>query len=530
MRLKLRYTFFYPLAILLLNSTVLKGQNLVPNPSFESYSSCPTNDTQLYLAEPWVAPFSTPDLFHSCAGTTCGDTPPGICVPDNWTGSQLPHSGEGYAGVFVLWSFESRYAREYIQAPFLSPLEAGVNYRVSFHVSLSDKCGRSTKNFGAYISEEQITYDTGLSTFSFDDHVGFNTFVTNKISWNKISGCYKAVGNEQYITLGNFDHPNETQYLSVPGGSEQWSYYYIDDVDVRGPVDLDDEILLCEGDTITLDAFSPDADYTWQDLSTDPTYEITEPGTYWVEISDVCGTYTDTVQVNMFSQAQIELGNDTTLCDNETLFLDATFPNATYTWQDNSTSPVYEVTDEGEYWVEASLEDCMTIDSIEVFFNPSPDVQLPSDLIVCNGDSIMVNDEIQNASYVWQDGSTNSYFIPTNSGEYSVEVTMLNCTSEATVYVHFDECFNDVLNLPNIITPNNDGKNDVFAPYMREDILTMSTKIYDRWGKLVFEAEGLNIYWDGLNVNDGTYYWVITYTDMNGVVKSTSGNVTVLKE
>ncbi|HMN04343.1 MAG TPA: PKD domain-containing protein [Flavobacteriales bacterium] len=58
-------------------------------------------------------------------------------------------------------------------------------------------------------------------------------------------------------------------------------------------LDLGSGGLLC--DTITLDATTPNASYTWSTGSHDPSIEADAPGTYWVEVTVECCVYTDTV-------------------------------------------------------------------------------------------------------------------------------------------------------------------------------------------------------------------------------------------
>lgn len=43
-----------------------KAQNLVPNPSFEQISTCPSSLAQLQLATGWIS-IESPDLFSTCA-------------------------------------------------------------------------------------------------------------------------------------------------------------------------------------------------------------------------------------------------------------------------------------------------------------------------------------------------------------------------------------------------------------------------------------------------------------------------------
>ena len=79
------------------------------------------------------------------------------------------------------------------------------------------------------------------------------------------------------------------------------------------------------------------------------------------------------------------------------------------------------------------------------------------------------------------------------------------------------------ITIPNIFTPNNDGKNDFWSMVINDglEIFDMQTSIYNRWGKLVFESTNIRQNWNGHNVyegslcSDGTYFYVISYTDGN---------------
>lgn len=68
---------------------------------------------------------------------------------------------------------------------------------------------------------------------------------------------------------------------------------------------------------------------------------------------------------------------------------------------------------------------------------------------------------------------------------------------------------------PNIFTPNGDGKNDFFEiPNLPADACTSSfqhIRIYNRWGKEVFASSENTFKWDGKDVNDGVYFYVIDY-------------------
>ena len=177
----------------------MQGQNLVPNPGFEEYSTCPDTFSQLPEAFPWILPgLGTADLFNICG--TCTPDWSIVCVPNNWAGYQFPHSGNGYAGIFIT---NSDNYREYIQTVLQSPMVAGDTYSVSFYVSLADKEKYGTNNIGAYFSEIPISSDDDENFDCCSPQITASNVITSKTDWTLISGCYLASGNEQYITIGN---------------------------------------------------------------------------------------------------------------------------------------------------------------------------------------------------------------------------------------------------------------------------------------------------------------------------------------
>src|SRR5690606_6839009 len=88
--------------------------------------------------------------------------------------------------------------------------------------------------------------------------------------------------------------------------------------------------------------------------STDSTFLVTQPGTYWVEIETECGPYRDSVQVDFLPPPSVNLGNDLLLCAGETFTLKANVNDATYVWQDGSTKDSLVVTKAGEYSVQVT--------------------------------------------------------------------------------------------------------------------------------------------------------------------------------
>ncbi|RYD75985.1 MAG: hypothetical protein EOP53_15560, partial [Sphingobacteriales bacterium] len=91
--------------------------------------------------------------------------------------------------------------------------------------------------------------------------------------------------------------------------------------------------------------------YIWSTGETTQTIAVKKSGTY-VLVAEINGcTATDTINVNFLSLPLFSLGNDTTLCEGQTLLLHATeMPDVTYLWQDGFLSPYSTVTKAGTYW------------------------------------------------------------------------------------------------------------------------------------------------------------------------------------
>ena len=297
-------------------------------------------------------------------------------------------------------------------------------------------------------------------------------------------------------------------------------------------VSLGKDTTLCEGETLTLQATNPGATYLWQDNSTSSTFKVTQPGIYWVEVTTNNCSIRDSIEVIYNPLPTVDLGNHATiLCEGETITLDATTSNATYLWQDNTTKSTYEVTQPGRYWVQVTVNNCSVTDTIEVI-NPMT-INLGNDTTLCLGKTMLLNATTPNATYLWQDNSTNPTFNVTQAGTYWVEVTIQGCSIRSQINIQERDC--DIyLVMPNLLTPNQDGKNDLFVPIRSNGIASMNTRIYNRWGNQVFSTNNPKIAWDGLASNgsyvpNGVYFWVVKYIDIEGQEVTMNGQITVLR-
>ena len=105
-----------------------------------------------------------------------------------------------------------------------------------------------------------------------------------------------------------------------------------------------------------------------------------------------------------------------------------------------------------------------------------------------------------------------------------------------TVCVDIDSC--DIYRLPNVFTPNGDGKNDYFRPFPYDFVESVDMTIYNRWGNIVYETNNPDINWDGNHQDngqdcaEGVYYYVceVYQQSLEGKEKTVlTGEVTLLR-
>ena len=120
-------------------------------------------------------------------------------------------------------------------------------------------------------------------------------------------------------------------------------------------------------------------------------------------------------------------------------------------------------------------------------------------------------------------------------GEYKVKLVVENtygCTDTAVQIIKIKENF--AVFFPNTFTPDGDGLNDYFYAF-GEGIQSMEMKVFDRWGKLVFETENKQLPWNGKMNNSGeelpmgVYVYSVIVTDQNGSYHSFNGLINLYR-
>lgn len=281
-------------------------------------------------------------------------------------------------------------------------------------------------------------------------------------------------------------------------------------------VALGNDSTLCEGETVLLKSELDGAKYLWQNGDSTETFLVEKEGLYWLEINKGACSYRDSIEID-YVNIEIDLGNDTLLCEGQNMNVSAAFLNAEYLWQDGSVNQGYKIEEPGLYFVEVAIGGCTKNDSILVDYQFRPEEILPAYTTICENEIITFDiGALEAESYLWSDNSTNPTFEIENPGMYTIDISLNGCTfSDELILKDCDNC----LFLPNAFSPNNDGANEEFKPLAACPIFNYSLYVYDRWGKLLFESDSVENGWNGdsggRNAPNGTYQYIIEFDILN---------------
>ena len=343
---------------------------------------------------------------------------------------------------------------------------------------------------------------------------------------------------------------------------------------------LGDDYKICYGDITVLAANYAQAgapgqttEYFWNTGDTTDSIEVLTAGQYYVNIittSDETGLAcegSDTINIDIYERPMINfdmpdlngcaplnlrIENNSTPADSYFewyIFEYDDFGNQRMAYSSTATDPVFQLNDPGTYSLGVKMttpDGC--VDSItfwnSIVVNPQPIAEFEADpaismLSESGGVVNFINyaDESVvtggNGSFYWDfgDGTIDSVnfadpHIYTTWGDFNVTLHVESnsgCSSEITHTIVIEQ---DLV-FPNVITPNGDGINDVFAIENLNTNINLEDpdgyrnnrlQIFDRWGKKVYDAKNYDTYaksgtiypgtqmFDGSGLSDGVFY------------------------
>ncbi len=473
--------------LLLLSINSVYSQNLLMNGSMEEYNvSCPTGFTigsipNQEIKNIWAIKL-TPDFYNECVNNS---TPLTISIPHNYPGYQWSRTGRGVGGfvnsIFNL-NLTDTLGTEIITFFIDDTLKKGVKYNFRFFVSLGDSIGYATDIMeGVLSSQYSINNPDYISYYSIVSNMG-KGIIDDMTNWVEISGIITATGEEKYIHIGRFHLMKSWNIKKTNTAARPWTfvdydrmYYYIDDValwpcDTIAPVaNAGNDILICNGDSAYIGGHNySDYYYSWWHDSI-----CTQNGPTGIQRDEHQGKIWVKPTKN--------------------------------TW----------------YYVQATdFKYDKTIDSVYVMVkNCTPTIP---DTTICLGDEIIIgNADPYFSSWLWTPPDyLDNPWLATPIARPVDDITYYVTTTDTLGRTHIDSVSISVelcnlppeIIIPNVITPNGDGINDIFN-YQNDEFWNVKTQIFNRWGQLVFSGEGSQR-WDGTfqgnQVSDGVYFYQIS--------------------
>ncbi|MBP6731963.1 MAG: gliding motility-associated C-terminal domain-containing protein, partial [Chitinophagales bacterium] len=269
------------------------------------------------------------------------------------------------------------------------------------------------------------------------------------------------------------------------------------------------------------------------------------PGTFNVTVTDATAcTATATGSLIENAALTITLGNDTVVCEGQTVVISAPAGFTTYQWSGSETTQAINPTVNGDYTVTVTnASGCTASDVVSVTFVPMPTVNLGEDKLVYDGENIGINGIVNDGTatggnYNWMpDTLLNCATCP------NVVAFAIDTITYTLIYTDDYGCSgtdNITLNVlpvgdvfwPNAFTPNGDGNNDIFIP-SGSGVKQIQWQMFNRWGEKVFESNnffyGCDGTYQGKPLPMGVYVYTAKIIFMNNKDRKYNGSVTIIR-
>ncbi|GEO03157.1 hypothetical protein AAE02nite_08210 [Adhaeribacter aerolatus] len=188
----------------------------------------------------------------------------------------------------------------------------------------------------------------------------------------------------------------------------------------------------------------------------------------------------------------------------------------TYSWNfgDGSspsaeTNPAHTFQKPGNYRVKllaGNPASCVPLDStfINITVVAPPTHILPKEITYLCNQQVTLDAGNAGFNYLWSTGATTQTIAVTEPGTYSVQISNGDCVITDSVAVASPLAN---LEVPNVFTPNRDGRNDYFV--IRNMAANTKLQIFNRWGALVYQNDNYQNNWDGRSLTRGTYFYLV---------------------
>ncbi len=290
------------------------------------------------------------------------------------------------------------------------------------------------------------------------------------------------------------------------------------------------QTVFCTGQTATLVAQGSATSYTWVGGPTSQTFTTTFAGIYTVNASSQCGNTSAQVTVTFQVSPDISVSTDkTALCAGQSAVLTATnlSGGGGFVWSSSiNTSSIEPVFSGGVYTV-SYVNGCgaaiVTVSIIQSTLVPNFAPSVTSGIVPLTVN--FTNMSFNNMLNQWNYGNgllsnspagSTTYTLP---GVYTVTLVIENAEGCLAATTRTVEVINEPFGLiPQLISPNGDGKNETFEIKGIQQFTDSELQIFNRWGNKVYSMKNYDNSFDGTanykSVNGklptGTYFYILS--------------------
>ncbi len=382
-------------------------------------------------------------------------------------GQQAPRSGQFMAGIINHSPFIFTNYAEYLSVKLTKPLKTGEKYYAEMYVSLADESAVASNNLGMYFSDTLINYPSTHYTY-----LDYSPQI-------KESTIISDTLNWVKIS-GYFQAQKAEEYLLIGNFL---------------------------GDTLTNSS----------------TLNIGRLMLSYYYIDDI-----------LVKQISVGAPADTIICSGDSIDLKAT-GDSILGWAVDS-APQQILSQQRRIRVAPRKRTTYLIygkqDSARVTVDIYPEVSfsLGADTILCQGDTLSLFANLANENFQWQDGSKDTVYKVIEAGLYWLSLNHPCGIVSDTVQIEFYDC-SPTLSMPNFFSPNNDGLNDYFYPYLSADGLQGEMIILNRWGQVLYrgplDSEGWDGRHQGKECSDGVYFWKVRYRNHSNDLIEEKGHLSL---